>query len=86
MTLPFDAAVRAGMIRSDVKVDDVGLALLGSAMAAGSPELAEQRQRMIDLVLLGASDQPTTLLTSSSRAATCSRRCRPVGLARSRIR
>lgn len=53
MTLLFDAAVGAGTIRADVEVDDIGLTLLGIAMAADSPEMAAQRRRMIDLVLDG---------------------------------
>jgi AcrR family transcriptional regulator len=53
MTLLFDAAARAGVIRSDVDVDDIGLTLMGIAMAADSPAMAAQRRRMIDLVLDG---------------------------------
>jgi AcrR family transcriptional regulator len=53
MTLLFDAAARGGAIRSDVDVDDVGMTLVGIAMAAGAPELAAQRDRMINLVFDG---------------------------------
>ena len=62
MTLLFDAAARAEVIRSDVDVDDIGLTLLGIAMAADSPAMAAQRRRMIDLVLAG-------LATPGSRLA-----------------
>jgi AcrR family transcriptional regulator len=53
MTLLFDAADDAGAIRSDVDADDVWMTLVGIAMAAGGPELAAQRRRMIDLVFEG---------------------------------
>lgn len=53
MTLLFDAAARDGVIRSDLDVADIGMTLLGIAMAADSPELAAQRRRMINLVLDG---------------------------------
>jgi AcrR family transcriptional regulator len=53
MGLLFDATARAGMTRSDLNVDDVGMTLVGIAMAAGDPQMAVQRSRMLDLVFDG---------------------------------
>ena len=53
MRLLFDAASRAGVTRPDLDIEDVGMTLVGIAMAADAPELAAQRSRMIDLVFDG---------------------------------
>lgn len=53
MVLLFDATARAGVTRSDLEIDDVGMILVGIAMAAGDPEMAAQRSRMLDLVFDG---------------------------------
>ncbi len=53
MRLPFDATADAGLTRSDLNVDDVGLTLVGIALAAGDAEMAPQHSRMLDLVFDG---------------------------------
>jgi AcrR family transcriptional regulator len=63
MRLLFAATGRAGETRADIDVDDVLMTLAGIAMAAGEPEMAAQRGRMLDLVFDGlrrpaAADRP----------------------------
>lgn len=53
MELLFQATARAEITRPDLNVDDVGLILVGIALAAGDPEMAAQRTRMLDLVFDG---------------------------------
>jgi AcrR family transcriptional regulator len=58
MTLLFDAAFPAEATRVDLDVDDVGMTLVGIAMAAGDPGQDAQRSRMIDLVFDGLMARP----------------------------
>ncbi|WP_413812025.1 TetR/AcrR family transcriptional regulator [Streptomyces sp. OE57] len=50
-----DAAVAAGVIRSDVTATDMFAALTGIALASGKPEQREQADRLLDLTLDGLS-------------------------------
>ncbi|AQW47330.1 TetR/AcrR family transcriptional regulator [Streptomyces violaceusniger] len=50
-----DAAVTAGVIRSDISATDMFAALSGIALASGKPEQREQADRLLDLTLDGLS-------------------------------
>ncbi|MEU5269241.1 TetR/AcrR family transcriptional regulator [Streptomyces hygroscopicus] len=50
-----DAAVTAGVIRSDISATDMFAALTGIALASGQPEQREQADRLLDLTLDGLS-------------------------------
>ncbi|MEU8871296.1 TetR family transcriptional regulator [Streptomyces javensis] len=50
-----DAAVAAGVIRSDIDATDMFAALTGIALASGKPEQREQADRLLDLTLDGLS-------------------------------
>ncbi|MBI0294770.1 TetR/AcrR family transcriptional regulator [Streptomyces sp. PRKS01-29] len=50
-----DAAVTAGVIRSDISATDMFAALTGIALASGKPEQREQADRLLDLTLDGLS-------------------------------
>ncbi|CDR17045.1 TetR/AcrR family transcriptional regulator [Streptomyces iranensis] len=50
-----DAAVAAGVIRSDIGATDMFAALTGIALASGKPEQREQADRLLDLTLDGLS-------------------------------
>ncbi|WP_413797403.1 TetR/AcrR family transcriptional regulator [Streptomyces iranensis] len=50
-----DAAVAAGVIRSDISATDMFAALTGIALASGKPEQREQADRLLDLTLDGLS-------------------------------
>lgn len=50
-----DAAVTAGVIRSDISATDMFAALTGIALASGKPEQREQADRLLDLALDGLS-------------------------------
>ncbi|MFE2179943.1 TetR/AcrR family transcriptional regulator [Streptomyces sp. NPDC059455] len=50
-----DAAVTAGVIRSDVSATDMFAALTGIALASGKPEQREQADRLLGLTLDGLS-------------------------------
>ncbi|MBW8086998.1 TetR/AcrR family transcriptional regulator [Streptomyces hygroscopicus subsp. hygroscopicus] len=50
-----DAAVTAGVIRSDISATDMFAALTGIALASGRPEQREQADRLLDLTLDGLS-------------------------------
>ncbi|GAA2306443.1 helix-turn-helix domain-containing protein [Streptomyces violaceusniger] len=50
-----DAAVAAGVIRSDIGAIDMFAALTGIALASGKPEQREQADRLLDLTLDGLS-------------------------------
>ncbi|WP_030824827.1 TetR/AcrR family transcriptional regulator [Streptomyces hygroscopicus] len=50
-----DAAVTAGVIRSDIGATDLFAALTGIALASGQPEQREQADRLLDLTLDGLS-------------------------------
>ncbi|MCG0287350.1 TetR/AcrR family transcriptional regulator [Streptomyces sp. PSAA01] len=53
-----DAAVAAGVIRSDISATDMFAALTGIALASGKPEQREQADRLLDLTLDGLSAGP----------------------------
>ncbi|MEV6127811.1 helix-turn-helix domain-containing protein [Streptomyces violaceusniger] len=53
-----DAAVTAGVIRSDISATDMFAALSGIALASGKPEQREQADRLLDLTLDGLSAGP----------------------------
>ncbi|MBO3675999.1 TetR/AcrR family transcriptional regulator [Streptomyces sp. NEAU-YJ-81] len=53
-----DAAVTAGVIRSDISATDMFAALTGIALASGKPEQREQADRLLDLALDGLSAGP----------------------------
>ncbi|MGW7615719.1 TetR/AcrR family transcriptional regulator [Streptomyces antimycoticus] len=53
-----DAAVTAGVIRSDISATDMFAALTGIALASGKPEQREQADRLLDLTLDGLSAGP----------------------------
>ncbi|MEU1947515.1 MULTISPECIES: helix-turn-helix domain-containing protein [unclassified Streptomyces] len=50
-----DAAVTAGVIRSDISATDMFAALTGIALASGKPEQRERADRLLDLTLDGLS-------------------------------
>ncbi|MCQ8187395.1 TetR/AcrR family transcriptional regulator [Streptomyces rugosispiralis] len=50
-----DAAVTAGVIRSDIGATDMFAALTGIALVSGKPEQREQADRLLDLTLDGLS-------------------------------
>ncbi|GAA1097582.1 MULTISPECIES: TetR/AcrR family transcriptional regulator [Streptomyces violaceusniger group] len=55
-----DAAVAAGVIRSDIDATDMFAALTGIALASGKPEQRERADRLLDLTLDGLSAGPGT--------------------------
>ncbi|GAA0669412.1 TetR/AcrR family transcriptional regulator [Streptomyces samsunensis] len=55
LSLLMDAAVTAGVIRSDISATDMFAALTGIALASGKPEQREQADRLLDLTLDGLS-------------------------------
>ncbi|MFD8159919.1 TetR/AcrR family transcriptional regulator [Streptomyces malaysiensis] len=55
LSLLMDAAVTAGVIRSDINATDMFAALTGIALASGKPEQREQADRLLDLTLDGLS-------------------------------
>ncbi|BBJ46513.1 TetR family transcriptional regulator [Streptomyces antimycoticus] len=55
-----DAAVTAGVIRSDISATDMFAALTGIALASGKPEQREQADRLLDLTLDGLSADPAS--------------------------
>lgn len=55
LSLLMDAAVTAGVIRSDIGATDMFAALTGIALASGKPEQREQADRLLDLTLDGLS-------------------------------